>query len=503
MTDLLLPSEYLGLDDGEQHNAWPPDLWERLRQAMQDCSPGSLGAAFRAGGALSLLPPGGSSKRVAFPPLLRRLGDGEYLLGRDTNVSAPGGDLEALEKAFWRLAGRAVAPEVPPEMATARGIEEYQLLERVGAGGMAEVYKARGSMGRVVALKVMHAHLAGDPGFRARFRREAGLLTRLDHPNIVRAYEYGDGEGGCYLAMQFVEGQTLEELMEERRLSWDETARIVGDVAGALDYAHAQGAIHRDVKPGNILLAGDGAAMLTDFGLARLRGGAGITALGAIVGTPSYMAPEQATGDQVDARADIYSLGVVAYELLAGRAPFEGDTPAERLLSRMCVSPTPPRQLAPEIPPDAERVLLRALARQPDDRYESAGEFAADLRLALQQPPAQAGGVPAGLQLPARPTGDGVYLVETRSLWAAAPRDTGGAISIGGVVVPAGRWREAANIFCQIGGQARLCITPPANEDGGEVVVELQGGNLDGLRVAFAGLRQQPAEQVELVEAGP
>lgn len=284
----------------------------------------------------------------------------------------------------------------PVEPGTTLGT--YRVVEQIGMGGMATIFKAyQPSMDRYVALKILPAHFAHDPGFTARFNREAQTIARLEHKHILPVYDYGEENGVTYLVMRYLEGGTLKDLLAQRRPSLAETVDIMTQVCAALDYAHRQGVVHRDVKPANILIDLEGDAYLSDFGIAKvLEGVTGhLTETGATVGTPAYMAPEQSMGQQVDARSDIYALGVVLYEMLVGRLPYQADTPMAVALMHIH-NPLPlPRQVAPSLSEAFENVILKALAKQPTDRFQSAGQMAAALKEALSQSGA---GAPAATQ---------------------------------------------------------------------------------------------------------
>src|SRR5262245_12502500 len=216
---------------------------------------------------------------------------------------------------------------------TGKVLGKYQLLERLGQGGMAEVYRAyQPGLDRYVAIKLLHSRLAAETGFIDRFKREAALVARLRHPHIVQVYDFEAENEFYYMVMELIEGSTLNAELEERHLkkrpfSLVETAHILSALASAIDYAHARGMIHRDLKPGNIMFTAEGQAVLTDFGIARMLDPAHQTVTGVITGTPAYMSPEQGRGERGDERSDIYSLGVILYEMITGRVPFEGNTP--------------------------------------------------------------------------------------------------------------------------------------------------------------------------------
>ncbi|MDR7563919.1 MAG: protein kinase, partial [Armatimonadota bacterium] len=257
----------------------------------------------------------------------------------------------------------------------------YELLEPVGQGGMATVFRARRlDDGAVVAVKVLHEHYAHDREFVERFQREARAASQLRHPNIVPVLESGSDRGVHFIVMEFVEGTDLKTLLRQRgRLREEEAVRIAMEVCRALAYAHAQGIVHRDVKPQNILVTRDGAVKVTDFGIARAATSATITEAGTVLGSVHYLAPEQALGNPVGPSADLYALGVVLYELLTGRLPFDGESPIAVALRHVHDPPPPPRIVNPQISPRLEGIVLRALAKSPLHRYRSAEELSADL----------------------------------------------------------------------------------------------------------------------------
>ncbi len=277
----------------------------------------------------------------------------------------------------------------------------YQLLEQIGQGGMATIFKAyQASMDRYVAVKVLPSHFTEDETFVARFTQEARTLARLEHPHILPVHDYGEHEGITYLVMRYVEAGTLKDLIgRQGPLELSQAARILSQVGRALDYAHSQGVVHRDIKPTNVLIDQRGDAFLTDFGIAKLVAGtAQFTATGAIVGTPAYMSPEQGMAQPVDHRCDIYSLGVVLYEMVTGRVPFEAETPLAVLLKHVNAPLPPPRQMKPDLPEAVERVILKAMAKSPDDRFQSARSLVDALQKAVA-------GLPTEVALP-RPPAD-------------------------------------------------------------------------------------------------
>lgn len=275
---------------------------------------------------------------------------------------------------------------------TGKTLGRYRLVERLGRGGMAEVYKGyQPSMDRYVAIKLMHAYLAEDEDFVGRFRREAKAIAALRHPHIVQAYDFDIEDDVYYMVQEYVGGGTLKDRLRAAneqgdRLPIEETVRIMRALCAAIDYAHAQGCIHRDIKPDNIMFDEDSRPVLTDFGIASIVGGTRFTATGAMIGTPAYMSPEQGKGNPNDRRSDIYSLGVVLYEMLTGQVPFDADTPFAVVLKHVNEALPMPTALNPSLDPAVERVILRALAKDPEDRYQTAGALADDLEQAVAEP---------------------------------------------------------------------------------------------------------------------
>ncbi len=245
-------------------------------------------------------------------------------------------------------------------------IGKYEILEEIGRGGFATVYKARDTrLNRIVALKVLHPYRSAEPGFAERFRHEAEVAANLDHPNIVTVYEADEADGQLYLAMKYVPGRTLRQILEtDGSLTSEEALPILEQIASALDYAHAQGIVHRDIKPGNIIVdnAGDGArATVLDFGLVKaLEGSTELTRAGTLLGSPEYMAPEQADpsrAHEISPATDRYALGIVAYQMLTGRVPFPGDTSAT-LNAHLNLKPPDPHAVRAEVSPQTAAVLL-------------------------------------------------------------------------------------------------------------------------------------------------
>ena len=256
----------------------------------------------------------------------------------------------------------------------------YRILRKLGSGGMANVYLAEDEdLGRRVAIKILSERYASDDNFNERFRREAKSAASLSHPNIVSIYDRGDAEGQPYIAMEVIEGRTLKELVLNRGpLPLGLAIGYAKHILGALRFAHRHGIIHRDIKPHNVLLGAEDRVKVTDFGIARA-GASQMTEVGSIMGTAQYLSPEQARGAPVAAASDLYSVGIVLYELLTGKTPFNGDTPIEIAMKHLNEAPRPPSEHRAEIPPELDQIVLRALAKDPHDRYQSAEEFSADL----------------------------------------------------------------------------------------------------------------------------
>jgi len=263
---------------------------------------------------------------------------------------------------------------------------QCHIVEQIGEGGMATVYKAyQPGLDRYVAIKILPPVHAQQAGFKERFEREAKAIANLNHPNILPIYDSGYEGDYSYIVMRYVEGaRTLKEVMRDT-LDLAQVTDLIGQIATALDYAHQRGIIHRDVKPSNVLMDGNW-ALLTDFGLAKMvEASVKLTGTGVGIGTPAYMSPEQGQGAEIDHRTDIYALGIILFEMLTGKIPHDADTPFAIVLKRMSDPLPRPSELNPDIPEAVERVILKALARNPDDRFVSAGALAAALEQAASQ----------------------------------------------------------------------------------------------------------------------
>jgi serine/threonine-protein kinase len=289
-------------------------------------------------------------------------------------------------------------------MGTPRRIGPYEILAIIGQGGMAAVYKAyQASLDRIVAIKVISSSLATEAEFMGRFRQEALAIAKLTHPNIIIVHDFGDDNGTPYLVMEFIDGATLADEIETG-IAPDRALDVLGQIAAGLDFAHSRGIVHRDIKPQNVLVTQEGRAVLADFGLARMMENAPqLTMSGGIVGTPEYMSPEQAAGKTTDHRTDIYALGVILYEMLAGERPFIAETPLGVLMKHLQDMPRPISQIHPDAPRAVDAVLAKALAKKPEDRYQSAGSLVRAFRDAVAPTPQSSGSTPISPVEPALP----------------------------------------------------------------------------------------------------
>ena len=315
----------------------------------------------------------------------------------------------------------------------------YEIVRPIARGGMADVFLARDQLlDRPVALKVLFPELSVDRSFVERFRREAQAAANLAHPNVVSVYDFGEEDGTSFIVMEFVDGRTLTSILrEEGPLLADRAAAIGADVAAALAFAHRNGVVHRDVKPGNVLIDGSGHVKVTDFGIARAANTEeNLTQAGAVMGTATYFSPEQAQGYPVDGRSDVYSLGVVLYELVTGRPPFTGDNPVSIAYKHVQEHPPTPRSINPAVPPAFEAIVLQAMAKDPAERYANAEELRADL-LRFRQGRAVAAAPPLPTQAVAATTvqqavGERTRMVSATEVAAppASPRRTGAYVAL-------------------------------------------------------------------------
>jgi len=298
--------------------------------------------------------------------------------------------------------------------------ERYEIGGVLGRGGMAEVHRGRDlRLGREVAVKVLRSDLARDPSFQVRFRREAQAAASLNHPAIVAVYDTGEDRTTTgatpYIVMEYVEGETLRDVIRrEGHLSAERAMSLAADICGALDFSHRNGIVHRDVKPGNVMITPQGTVKVMDFGIARAvsDSAATMTSTAAVIGTAQYLSPEQARGESVDARSDVYSMGCLLYELVTGAPPFSGDSPVAVAYQHVREDPRLPSSINPEVPPELDAILLKAMSKNPANRYQSAAEMRNDLLRAL-----------AGQRVEATPVmGD----AEKTTILAAAPAGYGG-----------------------------------------------------------------------------
>jgi serine/threonine-protein kinase len=388
----------------------------------------------------------------------------------------------------------------------------YELVSQVARGGTAQVYRARDLLlDRPVALKVLFPELSTDHAFVERFRREAQAAANLSHPNIVPVFDWGQSESTYFIVMEYVDGEALSSIIRTQApLDQHQAASIGADIARALSYAHRHGVVHRDVKPGNVLITSDGQVKVTDFGIARAIGkDEQITQTGLVMGTATYFSPEQAQGLDVDGRSDIYALGVVLYEMLTGRPPFSGDTPVSIAYQHVKETPATPRSFNPTISASLEAVVLQAMAKLPAERYTTAEDLRADLdryqrgQTVLARPPSEFNAGPQteamAPTLATRVTGltTATDIVEeqprerprrTTPMWVAAAIVLIAAIVVG--VIFGGR---ALGYF---GGAKYLQVPKVIGMNGSDAITQLKA---DGLHVSTKSVAAQSAAQAHTV----
>ena len=267
-------------------------------------------------------------------------------------------------------------------------VNRYEIIQKIGLGGMATVYKARDMiLNRFVAVKILRDEFTTDAEFIKRFNVEAQAAASLNHPNIVGVYDVGKDDNLYYIVMELIKGKTLKEIIDiDGMLPWKWSVNVAIQIASALEVAHRNNIIHRDIKPHNIIITEDGVAKVTDFGIAKAVSNSTITAFGSTLGSVHYFSPEHAKGGITDAKSDLYSLGVVLYEMLTGKVPFDADTPVSIALKHMQEAPIPPREVNPNIPSGLDDIIMKAMQKDPNDRYASASEMLQDLREVLKNP---------------------------------------------------------------------------------------------------------------------
>ncbi len=346
----------------------------------------------------------------------------------------------------------------------------YQIVEKIGAGGMGAVYKAyQPSLGRYVAIKVLPPQTAGDPSFSERFAQEARAVGKLRHPNIVTAFDFTQQDDIAYLVSDYIDGGTLADQLGTP-LPLDYAMGILGPIAAALDYAHARGIVHRDIKPQNVLMTREGTPVLTDFGLAKIVGpGSGMTQAGSLMGTADYMAPELAGGaESAGPAADQYALGIIAYQILVGRHPFPSDNPLSALMAHVNKPVPLPSQLGVVLPPGAEAALIRALAKKPEDRFARSGDFVRGL---------------AGSQYSVPPTPGGMAAFAAPAIRPSQPPIIVAAPLAEVPVAPASPFVSPSDFIAPV---ARVAPPPPPATQAAVVTPALAGGGAAAAVIAIA-----------------
>jgi serine/threonine-protein kinase len=342
----------------------------------------------------------------------------------------------------------------------------YRVEARIGAGGMAEVFRGFDPvLNRTVAIKTLLPQFARDEAFVARFRREAQAAARLNHPNIVAAYDTGSDDGTQFIVMEFVEGRTLAEFLATgRRPTPVQASEIAQKIAAALAAAHAQGVIHRDIKPGNVMVTREGTVKVMDFGIARMTTGVETAPqTSAVLGTATYLSPEQAQGSPVDARTDIYSLGAVLYEMVAGRPPFTGESPVAIAYKQVNETPPAPSQINADVPARLDAVIMKALSKNPANRYQTAEEFSSDLDRVVKGQEVEATPLLAGV-------GDATQVISRPQQTSVLPPvedepKSGRKVWLGILI--------GILIVAVLGGGGYLLVSSLTDDEGGSVLVEV------------------------------
>lgn len=351
----------------------------------------------------------------------------------------------------------------------------YQIEQLIGQGGMSAVYRANDpNLRRIVAVKLIHTHLSDDPSFVRRFMEEAATVAQLRHPNIIQVYDFDHDEDVYFIVFEFIPGESLHARLDRvvksgRKISFEEAIRITAGVADALDYAHRRSLVHRDVKPANVMINVQEEPILMDFGIVKIVGGTQHTATGATVGTARYMSPEQVRSDNIDPRTDIYSLGVMLFEMLAGRAPFVADSAMTMMMMHVS-DPVPDlNEFRPDTPRALREIVAKALAKNPANRFQTAGEFAAALRAVDLSNPNQSLGL--GLTAAAAAAAPTVVEPLQSTYERPAPAATGARPQPQGQ--PA---RTAAPVTAAVGAGAQPAIAPPPPAKGSRTPLYLVGG---------------------------
>ncbi len=377
---------------------------------------------------------------------------------------------------------------------TGKEIGPYRIVGPLGAGGMAAVYKAyQAGMDRYVAVKILPQFFAGNPEFVKRFDREAKLIAGLQHPRILPVHDYGKAEDYNYLVMSLVDTGTLEDVMAKGSIPLDQVRDLLSQIGAALDYAHSKGVIHRDIKPSNILMDSRGNCLLTDFGIAKMvEGMTELTKPGGIVGTPSYMSPEQGLGEDIDGRSDIYSLGVILYQMATGRLPFSAETPVATVLKHINDPLPPPTTVKADLPRSVEAVILKSMAKNRDERYPTAGAFVKALEAAIPRGGSAADDdetiagtlVASAIGSPAA----------NRGGWRALPLPRVVAIAGSAVAV------MGALLWLAFSGPADSPVTTTTPYDRGYQY--LQAGNFEEAQSMFETMANRPGESANLGREG-